>query len=101
MSAEVALRLAWQSHREGRIGRRDALLTLAVVEGSESWIEPIRAFLVASRPDHLFASFPTRELALKDRRVQEALKRLRMSFPLARIRSLVARSEVARGPFTS
>ena len=29
MSVDDELRLAWQAHRDGKIGRRDALLTLA------------------------------------------------------------------------
>jgi hypothetical protein len=103
MAAEDALRLAWLAQREGRTTRRDALVTLAVAAGaSESapWVEQGRAWLVAQRPDHLFATFPTLTLALADRRVRGALRRLQYSFPAGRVRSLLQRGAVARGPYS-
>jgi hypothetical protein len=103
MSAEDDLRLAWLAHREGRAGRRDALLTLAAAtaEGQGvGWVGAVRDFLVAAHPGHLFAGFYHLDEALADRRVVAALGRLRQSFPPARVRALLRRAEVARGPYT-
>lgn len=103
MSANDDLRLAWQAHRDGRIAMRDALLTLAVARGEPEgapWVMPVRDFLVSSRRDHYFSRFAYLDEALADRRVVAALARLRESFPPARIRSLVLRSEALRGPYT-
>ena len=103
MSAEDDLRLAWLAHREGRAGRRDALLTLAAAtaEGQGSaWVGAVRDYLVAAHPGHLFAGFYHVDEALADRRVVAGLGRLRQSFPPARVRSLLRRADVSRGPFT-
>ncbi len=56
------LRLAWQAEWDGKPGLRDALLTLAVVDGgTENAVlaERCRRLLVARRPDHWFAVTPT------------------------------------------
>jgi len=103
MSVNYDLRLAWQAHREGRAGRRDALLTLAVADASprgEPWVGAVRDHLVASHPGHLFSRSHHLDEALADRRVLAALKQLRTSFPPARVRALVGRDAVARGPYT-
>ena len=105
MSAVETLRLAWQSHRDGKLGRRDALLTLAAAEAAREgadqapWTGAVRAFLVASHPGHLFSGFASLERALDDGRVLGALGRLRATFPPGRVRWLLRRAEVARGPF--
>ncbi|MDB5353066.1 MAG: hypothetical protein JWN86_4313 [Planctomycetota bacterium] len=103
MSATDDLRLAWQAHRDGRPGRRDALLTLAVASAEsdgEPWVGRVRDFLVASRPDHLFAGFYHLDEAMSDPRVAASLKRLREAFPPARVRWLVRGSAISRGPYT-
>ena len=105
MSAEDDLRLAWIAHRDGREGRRDALLTLAAaaaVEESpeEAWPTRVRDFLVGRRRDHLFATFVELDEAIGDRRVANSIGRLRLSFPADRVAWLVRRDASARGPFT-
>lgn len=102
MAAEDDLRLAWLAHREGRAGRRDALLTLAVADAEPrgvAWAGPVRDHLVATYPGHLFAGFYHLDEALADRRVIAALGRLRMTFPPARVRGLLRLADVARGPY--
>ncbi len=97
------LRLAWEAHREGRTTRRDALLTLSVAglrRDHRQRAKEIAGFLVASRPDHLFAGFERLDKALADPRVKSSLDRLRITFPPGRVRSLVARSNASRGPYT-
>lgn len=103
MPANDDLRLAWQAHREGKVGRRDALLTLAVADASprgEPWVHAVRDHLVAAHPGHLFSGSHHLDEAIADRRVIAALKRLRQAFPPGRVRNLVRRSDVARGPYT-
>lgn len=103
MSANDDLRLAWQAHREGRNGRRDALLTLAVADASprgEPWVHAVRDQLVASQPGHIFSCSHHLDEALGDRRVIAALKKLRYAFSPARVRNLLQRDAVARGPYT-
>jgi hypothetical protein len=102
MAAEDVLRLAWQADRDGRPGMRDALLTLAVAEsGPDDAVaaERCRRKLIAGRPDHWFAPFPTLGQALADDRVARALDRLRTTFPEARVRWLLMRGDVRRGPY--
>ncbi len=102
MAAEDVLRLAWQADRDGRPGMRDALLTLAVAEsGPDGAVaaERCRRKLVAGRPDHWFAPFPTLGQALANARVARALDRLRATFPEARVRRLLMRGDVRRGPY--
>ncbi len=102
MSSENDLRLAWVAHNDGLPARRDALLTLAVASagiGGGAWVGRVRAFLVASRPDHLFAGSAPLEKILADPRVVASVLRLRQSYPSARVRWLVQRDAVGRGPF--
>ena len=102
MSAEDELRLAWVAHGNGLPARRDALLTLAVASagmGESAWVERVRAFLVASRTDHLYAGPAPLKAILEDPRVVAALMRLRQSYPPARVRCLVQRDAVGRGPY--
>ena len=102
MAAEDDLRLAWIAHREGKSARRDALLTLAVASagmGGADWVDRVRAFLVATRRDHLFSRPGPLDEALSDSRVIAAIVRLRQSFPPDRVTRLVGRDAVARGPF--
>lgn len=96
------LRLAWQAHREGRAGRRDALLTLAVAGAGPDapWADRLRERLVALRPDHPFCGYPEVLSALADPRVDSSLARLRDHYPTARVRRLLDRAAVARGPYT-
>lgn len=104
MSADLDLRLAWVAHRSGNLSRRDALLTLAVASAEPNgadWVHPVRDFLVKAHPGHLYDGFYQLDEALADRRVIAALKRLRMSFPETRVRNLVQRSNVTRGPFSA
>jgi hypothetical protein len=103
MPAEDDLRLAWQADGEGRHGRRDVLLTLAAVSGAlegATWARAVRDRLVAHRPDHPFAGYPTLEEALDDPGVVAALARLRGTFPPARVRRLLDRADAVRGPYT-
>src|SRR5690348_7864251 len=96
MSAFDDLRLAWLAEREGRHGRRDALLTLAVASAGPAeagWAEPIRLRLIAARPDHPFSAFATREAALADPAVAGGLRQLRMLYPPGRVRRLLARAD--------
>ncbi len=76
MDASDLLRLAWEADHDGRTRLRDSLMTLAVAESrpSDIWAERCRARLVADRPDHFFARFPTVALALEDSRVVEATR---------------------------
>jgi|GEM_PF-4477125 len=103
MSAEQFLRLAWLAEREGRATMRDALMTLAVAEsGPEEAVlaERCRKQLIAKRPDHWFASFPTCGQALGHSRVKGAVERLRATFPPIRVERMLLRGEVCRGPYT-
>ena len=103
MAAEDDLRLAWLAHREGRAGRRDALLTLAAAAAEPqgaAWVGSVRDHLVAARPGHLFAGFYHLDEALADRRVIAALGRLRLTVPPARVKGLLKRADAARGPYT-
>lgn len=103
MSTEHLLRLAWQAEQDGRAGMRDALLTLAVVEsGPDDAVlaERCRKQLIARRPDHWFASFPTRGQALDHPRVVHAIERIRATFPPVRVERLLMRGESQRGPYT-
>lgn len=103
MAAEEYLRLAWFADREGRQGMRDALLTLAVAEsGPDDAVlaERCRRRLVAGRPDHWFASFPTLGEALNHPRVVEALGEIRKVYPNVRVRHVLLRHEATRGPYT-
>ncbi len=101
MSADDDLRLAWHSHRDGRLGRRDALLTLAVADAdpASEWLQSARNYLVTAHPGHLYSGTPDLDEALADRRVMAGLAKLRHSFPPQRVRSLLFRSEVSRGPY--
>jgi len=102
MSAENDLRLAWVAYNDGLPARRDALLTLAVASAgiaAGDWVDRVRAFLVRSRPDHLFAGPERLETILSDPRVVGSIMRLRQSYPPARVRWLVQRDAAARGPF--
>jgi hypothetical protein len=102
MAAEDVWRLAWQADRDGRPGMRDALLTLAVAESGPDVAvaaERCRRKLIAGRPDHWFAPFPTLGQALANDRVARALDRLRATFPEARVRRLLMRGDVRRGPY--
>ncbi len=103
MSAEQLLRLAWQAERDGRSTLRDALMTLAVAEsGAEDAVlaERCRRQLIAKRPDHWFASFPTCGQALANSRVKAAIERLRATFPQVRVERLLLKGDVCRGPYT-
>lgn len=103
MAAEDDLRLAWLAHREGRTGRRDALLTLAAAAAEPqgaAWVGSVRDHLVAARPGHLYAGFYHLDEALADRRVIAALAQLRLTFPPARVKGLLWRADAARGPYT-
>jgi hypothetical protein len=103
MSAAEILRLAWHVDHEGREVLRDALLTLAVAEsGPDEAVsaERCRRLLIARRPDHWLAQFPTLGQALSHPRVAEAVDRLRKSFPMVRVRWMLLRAEASRGPYT-
>lgn len=103
MAAEEYLRLAWHADRDGRQGMRDALLTLAVAEsGPENAVlaERCRRRLVAGRPDHWFASFPTMGEALAHPRVVDALREIRAVYPPVRVRHLLLRLDALRGPYS-
>lgn len=102
MSVEDDLRLAWQADLDGRVGRRDALLTLAAAGAlpETPWLARCRDRLVRSRPDHLFSRFPTVSAALADPRVVGALAKIRAIYPPGKVRHLVFRDAVRRGPWT-
>lgn len=100
--AEACLRLAWDAERDGRPGRRDVLLTLALASaGPEDawWAARCRDRLVASHPDHIIAPYATLAEALEDPRVASAIRGLRQAFPPCRIESLILRSDARRGPY--
>jgi hypothetical protein len=99
MSVADDLRLAWHADRDGRTGRRDALLTLALAASppGADWAERLRCRLVADRPEHPFARFSSLAKALADPRVSRALGRLRASYPPAKVCHLLLRAEAARG----
>lgn len=102
-SAEDALRLAWRADRDGRAGMRDALLTLALAEsGPDDAVaaERCRKFLVAGRPHHWLASFPTLGQALAHPRVAGEIRLFRAMYPPVRVRHLLRRSDVLLGPYT-
>ena len=92
------LRMAWQAHREGRAGRRDALLTLAIAGAPPDapWADRLRRRLV----DHPFALYTDTAHALADPRFATLVARLRAHYPTARVRRLLDRSAAARGPYT-
>lgn len=103
MSAEHLLRLAWQAELDGRLGMRDALLTLAVAEsGPEDAVlaERCRKQLITWRHDHWFASFPTMGQALCHPKVVDAVGRIRAMYPQVRVERLLMRAEALRGPYT-
>jgi hypothetical protein len=100
---ERLLRLAWHADSEGKPGTRDALLTLVVVESMADdavLAERCRRLLVTRQPGHWFASAPTVSQALARDRVAAALAKLRSMFPPVRVRHLLLREEVRRGPYT-
>src|SRR5262245_50176040 len=103
MLAEDEVRLALRAHQEGRAAVRDSLLTLAVADAGLDdivWAERCRRWLVAGRPGHLYASFPTLGRALADPRVAEALERVRKTFPPVRVRHMLLRADAQQGPYT-
>ena len=100
--AEDQLRLAREAARAGRAGRREALLTLAAASAARArlpWADRCREALLAARPDHLFAHFPTLDAALADPRVARSLGRLDATFPAARVRRLLMAADVLAGPY--
>ena len=101
MEAGNLLRLAWEAEHDGRSRLRDSLLTLAVAESvpGEAWAERCRTRLVQDRPDHFYAHFSTINKAVSDQRVIEALDRIRIKYPPARVQSLLLRARAARGPY--
>lgn len=102
MAAEDVLRLAWYADRDGRRGRRDALVTLALAEGRSEdagWVERARQWLLAVRPDHVFATFASLDRALADKHVAEAMSGLKHAYPPARVRTLLLRAAARRGRF--
>jgi hypothetical protein len=99
---EEIVRLAWHAEREGRPGVRDALLTLVVAEGGLDdavLAERLRRLLIARRPDHWLASFPTVGQALGHPQVIAALDRLRATYPPTRVQRILLRGEAASGPY--
>jgi hypothetical protein len=103
MAAENLLRLAWQAERDGRPGLRDRLVTLAIVASGPddaAWADRCRRRLIARRPDHWLAAFPISGRDQSHPRVAEALGLLRTTYPPGRVRRLLFRAEVRRGPFT-
>jgi hypothetical protein len=103
MMPDDDLRLAWQAARDGRLGMRDALLTLAVASsglGDRPWAERCWRWLVAHRPAHPFAKYPTLAEALADPRIIATIGRLRTAFPPLRVRWLLQRADVLRGAYT-
>lgn len=99
MSVEDDLRLAWQADRDGRAGRRDALLTLAAAgaQPDAPWLAPCRARLIRSRPNHLFSRFESVAEARAHPKVAYALEKLRALYPAGKVANLVKRDEVCRG----
>jgi hypothetical protein len=103
MAVDDDLRLAWYYHSDGRFRRRDALVALALVGGLEKgadWVERGRSRLIARRPTHVFAAFPSVRHALADSEVRLALRRLRQTYPPARVRWLLRRAAAPRSPYT-
>jgi hypothetical protein len=99
---EGALRLAWQAHRDGQPGRRDALLTLALASENtvdEDWVERCHQRLITWRPDHRFAGFGSLKQALEHPQVEAAIAGLRQTYSSGRIKFLLLRTAVRRGPF--
>ncbi len=101
MAVENLLRLAWQADRDGRAGRRDTLLSLAVSEAPAQapWLAACRRRLIRSRPEHPFGAFPTVAAALADPRVSRTLAKLRDAYPPGRVRHLLGRDAVRCGAF--
>jgi hypothetical protein len=101
MATGDLLRLAWEAEHDGRTRLRDALLTLAVAESKpgDSWAERCRTRLVSERPDHYLGRFATISQALGHPQVVEALERLRIKYPPARVQSLLLRACARRGPY--
>jgi hypothetical protein len=102
MAIDDYLRVAWWARREGHMTLREAMLTLAVAEGTpgEGWAERCRARLLAERPGHFLGAHPSLERTLADPRVVEAIRKLRGQYPPGRVGWLRFRSEVAEGPYT-
>jgi hypothetical protein len=103
MAVDSALRLAWQAGREGRLGMRDALITLALAESGPAdavWSGRCWHWLLGSRTDHFFAPFGSLEEALADGRVRARLKKLKESYPEARVQRMLERAAVLRGTYT-
>ncbi len=101
MSAEEDLRLAWQADRDGKLGRRDALMTLAAAgaPANARWVARCRARLIENRPDHLFAHFASVPEALRHPTVARAIAKLRALYPPGKVANLVRRDEVTRSPW--
>jgi hypothetical protein len=102
MAIDDFLRVAWWAQGEGRGPLREAMLTLAVAEGThgEGWAERCRARLLAERPGHFLGADPSLERTLADPRVVEAIRKLRGQYPPGRVGWLRFRSEVAEGHYT-
>ncbi|HEV3122022.1 MAG TPA: hypothetical protein VGY53_08975 [Isosphaeraceae bacterium] len=103
MAAAELLRLAWLAAREGRVGTRDSLLTLALAESGPAdaaWATRCWRRLLTLRADHIYARFPTLEKALADERVAGVVLRLRAVYPPARVQRLLERAAVLRGTYT-
>ena len=96
------LQMAVQAERDGRTGRRDALLTLAAAgaPADADWLAICRSRLLRSRPDHIFAAYSTISTALAAPEVSRAVIRLRASYPEAKVRWLALREAARRGPWT-
>jgi hypothetical protein len=97
------LRLAWYAETGGKPGTRDALLTLAVAEciGDDAALaERCRRLVVAYQPGHWYATSPTLAEALGRGKVAEAMAKLRAMFPPVRVRHLLLREAMRRGPYT-
>jgi hypothetical protein len=104
MSAVVEnlLRLARHADVSGRPAMRDAVLTLAVAEGGADNVvlaERCRRLLIKHRPDHWFAASVTLGHALTRPKVAQALEKLRLMYPPARVSHMLLRAEAARGPY--
>ena len=102
MAIDDFLHVAWWAQREGRAALREAMLTLAVAEGTpgEGWAERCRARLLSERPGHFLGTHLSLERTLGDPRVVESVRRLRGQYPPGRVGWLRFRSEVAEGPYT-
>ncbi|HEY2157167.1 MAG TPA: hypothetical protein VGH33_16180 [Isosphaeraceae bacterium] len=102
MTIDDFLRVAWWAQREGRAALREAMLTLAVAEGTpgEGWAERCRARLLAELPGHFLGTHSSLEQTLADPRVVQAIGKLRGQYPPGRVGWLRFRSEVAEGPYT-